>query len=66
MQCKFATLCKSYRKDSHTCNNDDEADGYCGYNRQFKNLLDSKTGKTLTDDFSGLKEGSVRREVAPF
>ena len=39
MQCKFAIPCKYYKEDSYVCNNNDEADGYCGYHRKFKNLL---------------------------
>jgi hypothetical protein len=47
MQCKFATPCKYYKKESDTCNDNEEANGYCGYHRQFKNLLNIKTSITI-------------------
>ena len=34
--CKYANICKGYSNESHTCQHDSEADGYCGYYVTFK------------------------------
>lgn len=38
MQCKFVCPCKYYDRDSFTCNNNSEAEGYCGAHTQFTRL----------------------------
>ena len=52
MECKFTTPCKYYKKESITCNDDEEADGYYGCYRQFKNLMIIKTYVTSDGEIS--------------
>jgi hypothetical protein len=34
--CRFASVCKGYRKEAFTCAHEEEAKDYCGYYRRFK------------------------------
>jgi hypothetical protein len=41
-RCKFASMCRFYRSQDYTCNNEDEAWTYCGTYELFANFKPSK------------------------
>jgi hypothetical protein len=62
MECKFTNPCKYYKKESITFNDDEEADGYCGCYRQFRNLMIIKTCITSDGEISDSRLLTLSRQ----
>lgn len=41
-KCRYSKQCKGYKETDFTCNNDYEADGYCGRYNKFEEIRLSK------------------------
>nr|AFK24920.1 hypothetical protein Josef01_10c16_24 [uncultured archaeon] len=42
--CKYAGFCRFYQKDGHECNNEEEAESFCGTYRVFEDFEPDRKG----------------------
>jgi hypothetical protein len=46
--CKFSGYCKYYQHNAHTCNDDDEAEAYCGIRHEFDEFVPHNKKKNMS------------------